>query len=157
IMLALGAVSVIPALLVGAARLLMPIAERIRRSMLAIALAEVQGTATRSIALAGVAALAVYGSVAVLGARGDLIDGLDAATAQLFDTADVWVTPAGNNPLLTDSFTTGAMQAINRAPGVASVRTYQASFVDVGNRRLWIRARSPGDKSLIQASQLRHG
>ena len=158
ILLALGALCAVPALLVGTVRALMPMAERMRRSMLAIALAEVQGTATRSIALAGVAALAVYGSVAVAGAREDLIRGLDAATTQSFDTASIWVTPRGNNPLLTDSFSaTGPTAAITAVPGVASVRTYQASFIDVGVRRLWIRARAEGDSSPIQASQLLQG
>jgi putative ABC transport system permease protein len=157
ILLAVGALLVVPWLLVAVVRTLMPAAERMRRSMLAIALAEVEGTATRSIALAGVAALAVYASAAVVGAREDLIRGLDAATRQLFDTADVWVTPAGNNPLLTDSFNASAAASIAGEPAVASVRTFQASFVDVGNRRLWIRARPAADSSMVQASQLLHG
>jgi putative ABC transport system permease protein len=156
-LLAVGALSVVPGLLVAVVRTLMPAAERMRRSMLVIALAEVEGTATRSIALAGVAALAVYATVAVVGAREDLIRGLDAATKQFFDTANVWVTPAGNNPLLTDSFDANAVVRIAHAPGVASVRTFQASFVDVGDRRLWVRARPPTDSSMIQASQLLHG
>jgi putative ABC transport system permease protein len=157
-LLALGGLCAVPALLVSAVRILMPVAERMRRSMLAIALAEVEGTATRSIALASVATLAVYGSVAVVGAREDLIGGLDAATVQLLDTADVWVTPVGNNPFLTDSFSAQpATRAILGVPGVAAVRTYQSSFLDLGARRVWVRARPAGDRDLIQASQLRQG
>jgi putative ABC transport system permease protein len=157
-LLALGALSAVPALLVVAVRGLMPIAERLRRSMLAIALSEVQGTATRSIALTTVAALAVFGSVAVIGAREDLIGGLNEATVQLLNTADVWVTPVGNNPFLTDSFTAQpAAAAIQRVPGVLSVRRYQGSFLDVGQQRMWIRARPMGDRAMVQASQLVQG
>jgi putative ABC transport system permease protein len=158
ILLALGTLCVIPALLVAVIAGLMPAAERMRRSMLPIALAEAQGTATRSIALASVAGLAIYGSVAVLGTREDLIRGLDAGTVQFFGTANVWVTPVGNNPVLTDTFpSTDAQAATTKAPGIASVRVYQGSFLDVGARRLWIRARPVGDRQLIQASQLIRG
>jgi len=158
ILLALGALLLAPAVLVSTVAVLMPAAERMRRSMLPIALAEVEGTALRSISLAGVAALAVYGSVAVLGAREDLIRGLDADTVQFFDSAQLWVTPAGNNPLLTDRFdATEARAAAADAAGVASAQIYQGSFVDIGTRRLWVRARPSGDTAVIQASQLLRG
>ncbi len=75
ILLALATVFAVPALLTAVVASLWPAAERARRSVLPIALAEVQGTATRSLALAGVAALAIYGSLAVEGARADLIRG----------------------------------------------------------------------------------
>jgi putative ABC transport system permease protein len=157
-LLALGAVCAVPALLIVVVRAMMPVTERMRGSMLAIALSEVDGTATRSIALASVAAVALFGSVAVVGARDDLVHGLDAATVEFFNPADVWVAPVGNNPFLTDGFNPrGVQEAILRAPGIASVRTYQGSFLDVGPRRLWIRARSPDDRTMIQASQLLHG
>jgi putative ABC transport system permease protein len=158
VLLAVGALSFVPVLLVVAIRGLMPTSERMPNSMLAVALSEVEGTATRSIALAGVAALAVYGSVAILGAREDLIRGLNAAVAQYLDTADLWVSPAGNNPFQTDSFSApGAQAMIASVPGVASVRSYQGSFLDIGSRRLWIRARPAGDRRLIQSSQLLQG
>jgi putative ABC transport system permease protein len=129
-----------------------------RRSMFAIALAELEGTATRSIALAGVAALAVYGSVATQGARHDLLRGLDAAVVQYLNTADLWVTTTGENFFTNESFSdAGSAAAIAHAAGVASVRTYQASLLDVGDRRMWIRARPSTDPTLIQSSQLIRG
>ena len=158
VLIALGTLCVVPALLVATIRGLAPMSERLRRSMLPIALAEAQGTATRSIALASVAALAVYGSVAVLGTREDLIRGLDTDTSEFFGTANIWVTPAGNNPFLTDSFaSTQPQAAISSASGVVSVRPYQGSFLDVGTRRIWIRARPAADREPIQASQLVDG
>jgi putative ABC transport system permease protein len=156
-LLALVALCVVPALMVAAVRSLMPGAERLRSGMLAIALSELEGTATRSIALASVAALAVFGSIAVIGAREDLTRGLDEATVEFLNTADIWVTPAGNNPFLTDPLGRADAAQIASAPGIASVRPYQGSFLDVGPRRIWIRARPPGDRELIQASQLMRG
>ena len=138
-------------------RIIKPVSERLRGSMLALALVELDATATRSVALAGVAALAVYGMTAIQGARHDLITGLDTALVQYLDTADVWVT-TDNNFLTINSFQDhGALANIARTPGISSVREYQGGLLDVGTRRLWIRARPSGDDALIQASQLLHG
>jgi putative ABC transport system permease protein len=134
-----------------------PISERLPGSMLALAIVELDATATRSIALAGVAALAVYGMVAIQGARHDLINGLDAALVQYLNTADIWVT-TDNNFLTINSFQDrGARAKIARSPDVTSAREYQGELLDVGTRRLWIRARPADDDALIQASQLLHG
>ncbi len=155
--LALAAFCLVPPIFVLAINLLRPLTERMRGSMLALAVVELDATATRSVALAGIAALAVYGMVAVQGARHDLIAGLDSAVVQYLDTADIWVT-TNDNFLTIDSFNAnGATQAIARTPGVASVREYQGDLLDVGTRRLWIRARPAGDSALIQASQMLHG
>ena len=158
ILLGVAVLSLIPALLVFVVYALTPLAARLRRSMLAIALIELRGTATRSIALAGVAALAIYGTVAVQGARQDLLGGLHRAVVQYLDTADIWVTTAGANFLTVNDFSdSGLPESIGRAPGVASVRVYQGALLDVRDRRVWIRARPPTDRTMIQASQLLRG
>ncbi len=157
VVLALAVFCLILPIFVLVVRSIKPFSERVKGSMLALAVVELDATATRSVALAGVAALAVYGLVAIQGARHDLVSGLDAALVQYLDTADVWVT-TDNNFLTIDSFQAhGAAAAIASSPGVASVREYQGVLLDVGTRRLWIRARPVGDSSLIQASQLLHG
>jgi putative ABC transport system permease protein len=156
--LALAAVCVIPAAFAAILSLLAPLAERIRGSMLSVAIVELRASATRSIALAAVATLAVYGSVAIGGARSDLIHGLETAIAEYEGTADIWVT-AGQSVFNTDSFKISAaqQQALAHAPGIAAVRSYQGALLDVGSRRLLIRARDPRDSSMIQPSQLLHG
>ncbi len=155
--LALAAIALIPAIFAAAIRVLSRAGERIHGSMLVIAVTELRSTATRSIALAGVAALAVYGSVAIGGARQDLLHGLDNAFGQYLATADIWVTSGGND-LTTNSFpAAGAPAAILKAPGVASVRDYQGAFLDVGERRMWIIARPSDDPTMIPASQMLHG
>lgn len=130
---------------------------RRRDSTISLAAIELNATATRSIALIAVAALAVYGSVAIQGARADLTRGLDEAVVEYLDTAQVWV--AANDKFLTvDSFKDdGAAALIARAPGVAAVRVYEGGLLDVGSRSLWIRARSPLDDRMIQKSQLLEG
>lgn len=157
VVLALAAFCLVLPIFTLVVRGVKPLSERMRGSMLALAVVELDATATRSVALAGVAALAVYGMIAIQGARHDLISGLDTAVVQYLDTAEVWVT-TDDNFLTIDSFhVPGAQAAIARSPDVASVREYQGGLLDVGTRRLWIRARPAADAQLIQASQLLHG
>ncbi len=157
ILLALAVPCLVPALFEVVLTALRALARQLRGSALSLAAIELNATAARSIALIGVAAIAVYGSVAIEGARDDLGRGLDRAVVEYLDTAQVWV--AANNDFLTiDPFKDrGASAAIARAPGVASVRTYQGGLLDVGSRVLWIRARSANDSRMIQASQLLEG
>ena len=157
--LVLTPICFIPLVFAVTVRALRPLGERIRGSMLALALVELDQTATRSIALAAIAALAVYGSVTLQGGRHDLVAGLDHAATEYLDAADVWVTPANNDYLTIDSFnaTTTMRSAIARAPGVASVRVYRGSLLDVGERRLWIRAQPPQNTNPIPATQLLDG
>lgn len=155
--LALASLCFIPAAFSGAAHVLGRISRRISGSMLPIAVMELRATTTRSIALAGVGALAVYGSVAVEGAHHDLVRGLDGNFGQFLATTDLWVTTGGDD-LTTNSFKAPGLEArIAHAPGVASVRAYQGGLLDDGNRRLWIIARAPNDRGMIPASQLRDG
>jgi putative ABC transport system permease protein len=129
----------------------------VRSSALIVVVSELRATTTRSVALAGIAALAVYGSVAIGGARADLIRGLDVNFDEYLQTAEVWVTTGGND-LTTNAFDApGATAAVSRLAQVGSVRAYQGGFLDVGSRRLWIIARPPDDSPALPASQLLAG
>jgi putative ABC transport system permease protein len=155
--LALVAICLIPAVFVTVVGALARIGERIPGSMLVIAVTELRSTATRSIALAGVAALAVYGSVAIGGARADLLNGIDGAISHYFNTADIWVVN-GDDIFNTNSFTAaGSAAKIARLPGVRAVRAYQGGLLDVGVRRLWVRARAANDPAMLEAGQLVSG
>lgn len=157
-LLAVAAVTVIPAICALAIRALSSLSEGMKGSMLAIATDELASTATRSAVLAAVAALAVYGLVAVGGARSDLTHGLDEAISQYLNTADVWVTPRGENVYTTASFRAGSIPAaIGGEPGVSSVRLYGGALLDVGKRRMWVRARPANDPSVLQSSQMMEG
>lgn len=155
--LALASLCLIPAVFSGVASGLPLLSERVRSSALIVALAELRATTTRSVALAGIVGIAVYGGVAIGGARDDLLRGISQASTQYFDTADIWVT-SGRDVFNTNSFAPqGPAAALSRAPGVGSVRVYQGGLLDVGERRMWVRARPAGDSTVLEASQLRQG
>ncbi len=155
--LALCILAAIPGLFACLARGLRWTGERVRSSALIVVVSELRATTTRAVALAGIAALAVYGSVAIGGARDDLLHGLDANFTEYLQTADIWITTGGND-LTTNAFAAGGeAAAIARAPGVASVRAYQGGFLDVGPRRMWIIGRPSGDAPLVPASQVLSG
>jgi putative ABC transport system permease protein len=155
--LALTTLLLIPAMFAGIAHALPWLGDHSRSSALVVAVSELRATSMRAVALAGIVGLAVYGSVAIGGARGDLIRGIDHATTQYFGTADIWV-GTGHDIFNVNRFAPGhTMAAIARAPDVASVRAYQGGLLDVGARRLWIRARPSRDPQMLEASQLLHG
>ena len=130
--LALATICLIPAVFWSVARWLPRTTERVRGGALIVALSELRATTTRSIALAGIVGLAVYGGIAIGGARNDLLGGIERATDQYFATADVWVT-SGADVFNTNNFAPGApAAAIAHAPGVAAVRAYQGGLLDVG-------------------------
>ncbi len=155
--LALATVCLMPAVLSGVARSLPRLVEHSHSATVIVAVSELRAITTRSIALAAIIGLAVYGSVAIGGARDDLLRGIETATAQYHDTADIWVT-TGNDVFNTNSFLPGATPAkIARVAGVRSVRTYQGGLIDVGARRLWVRARPASDPAMFESSQLERG
>lgn len=128
-----------------------------RLNMLAVALMELRATTTRSMALAAVAALAVYGSVSIGGARNDLVRGLDRHTREWLSNADIWVTTGGQD-LMTNSFATPpGLAALKRSPGVEAVRVHQGGFLDVGSRRIWLIGRPINDRTMIPPSQMLDG
>ncbi len=158
VVLALAALCLIPLLFRATSRMLKGFARRYHGGMVAVAAIEIDGTATRSIALAGVAALAVYGVVAVGGARHDLLRGLDNAIAEEWGSAPVWVTPDGNI-FDADSFRIQSPgNPFARAGGaIASVHIHQGGFLDLGTHRIWIRAVPANNSTMVLSSQLLKG
>ncbi len=156
-LLAVAAVCLVPFVShTGIIGLLRPLGER-SKGVLPIALVELEATATRSIALAAIAGLAVYGSLAIGGARSDLIHGVESAIHQDSDTAQLWVT-SGDNVFNTDSFKTGNVpRELARAPGVSAVRADQGGLLTVGDRRMLIRGHEPGIPTIVQSSQILQG
>jgi putative ABC transport system permease protein len=94
---------------------------------------------SRSIAVAATGAIAVFGSVAIETAHGDLQAGLNRVAHGLNATTDLWVLPAGVvDSLATTSFRGPAAMDIGRLPTVARVEAYRGSFLDIGDRRAWV-------------------
>lgn len=155
--LALCALCFVPAAITVSLWLLARISDNIRGSAAQLTVAELRATATRSVALTCIVALAVYGSVAVGGARHDLLDGLDSAIVQNWSAASAWITP-DENIFDADNFRgTDALRALARVPAVSHVYAYQGGFLDVGTHRLWIRARPSNNPQMVLSTQLVDG
>lgn len=148
----------VPTLFAALVRVMDAAARRLRQNMLVVALIGAQSTMTRSIAVAAIAAVAVFGSITLSGSREDLIRGLFAGYNDHLRSADVWVTSAGRS-LTTDSFQLSPRQLarLRSDPALASVRVYQGGMYDLGERRIWVIARPRADRPIIPASQLLEG
>ncbi len=109
----------------------------------------------RSLAIAATGATAVFGSVAIQGARTNLQRGLDSSSRDLAGTGEVWVTAAGSqNVLATTPFRPWAAERLARLPDVRSVGLARGSFTDFGGRRVWMIAPPSSIAHPIPPSQL---
>jgi putative ABC transport system permease protein len=98
----------------------------------------------RSLAVASTGALAVFGTVAVAGAQDNLQNGLNSASHEWNRAADIWVYPAGDdNSLATTPFSASIASKVDHLEDVRSVSIYRGSFLNVGDRRVWVIAPSP--------------
>ncbi len=112
----------------------------------------------RSTAIAATGAIAVFGSVAIQGAHEDLQSGLDRLAHELNATTELWVSPAGAaNALTTTPFHGVDAVMLARLPGVRAVNIYRGSFLDLGERRVWVLASSRTDKQLIPPGEIVQG
>jgi putative ABC transport system permease protein len=125
-----------------------------------VAVSELQSPSTwaRTVAIASTGAIAVFGSVSVSGAHSDLQRGLDRSAHDVTSPADVWAFPHGRSNLLaTTPFRPTAAHTLARLPGVRAVLLYRASFLNVGDRRVWVSAQPAAQTSIIPTHQLVDG
>jgi putative ABC transport system permease protein len=125
-----------------------------------VAVMELRAGRTRALAISATGAIAVFGSVAIQAAHGDLLHGLENAAHDMNAFTDVWVSPAGSyNLLQTAPFqATPATQAkLERLPGVRAVRIYRGGLLDWGDRRIWTIAPPRASIPLLPASQIVEG
>ncbi len=112
-------------------------------------------TRVRSLAVALLAAVAVFGVVEFHGVATNLQRGLDASARGLDSSADIWITPRGSSSLLsTVTFAPLNSENLARIAGVSRVGVYRGSFLDWGARRLWIIAPASSSLSVVPRSQL---
>ncbi len=115
-------------------------------------------TRVRSLGVAATGAIAVFGSVAITGAQHNLEHGLERTAHEWNRVADLWVSPPGEpNTLGTTSFPSAIANKLVGLPGVRSVGLYRGSFLDVGNRRVWVIAPSPTATQPLPSRQLTDG
>jgi putative ABC transport system permease protein len=132
----------------------------LRSAATKVALLELRNpdTRTRSLAIAATGAIAVFGSVAIQGAHGNLQRGLDRTATRLISVTDVWVSVAGaTNTLATTPFSTVSAARLEKLPGVRSLAIYRGSFLDLGDRRVWIVAPPSSSPAPVPAGSLLRG
>lgn len=115
-------------------------------------------TRVRSLAVAATGAIAVFGSVAITGAQHSLQNGLDRTAYEWNHVTDLWVSPSGaDNTLATTPFPVSVASRLTRLAGVQSVSIYRGSFLNVGDRRVWVIAPARTSPQLIPSGQLSAG
>ena len=124
-----------------------------RMSTLALALGGLRTTTLRSVALAATGAVALFGSVALGGARSDLLAGIHSFARGYAADAPIWISEPGDNQATGQLHTAGLGARIARLDGVARVESFQGSFMTLGPRRVWVIARPPGGASHVLAGQ----
>jgi putative ABC transport system permease protein len=141
-LLALAAVLCVPILFRGALRLGEAIAQRFqaRLKLLPLALESLRETTLRSLALVATGAAALFGAVALGGARDDLLRGIGGFSTHYAQEAAIWVVSPNDNQSVT-AFSSGDRELrIARLPGVESVSAVGGGLLDFGKRRVWVLA-----------------
>jgi putative ABC transport system permease protein len=157
-LLALATVLTVPLVLTSVLRAARALAERHQRlTILPVALSSLRVTTLRSLALAAIGAVALFGSVALGGSRGDLLRGIKGFAHSYAADASIWVGNPEDNQATVDFLEEGQAARIAQISGVESVRPFQGGFLELGNRRVWIIARPPGANRQVLDSQISGG
>jgi putative ABC transport system permease protein len=150
--------ALLPAILSGTLAVLDRLRRRIPSVVPPIAVGELQSAGSRSVAIAAIAGIAVFGSTAIESAHRDLQRALDTASHELSSVTDLWVSAAGGaNALATVPFSPDAILAIAATPHVAAVGVYRGSLLDVGDRRVWVMGPPRGSTGMIPADEVVEG
>jgi putative ABC transport system permease protein len=157
-LLALGTLLAIPTTFALVTRVMEAVIERVPRlATLTVALLAMRATTLRSLALAATGAVAVFGSVAIGGARDDLLDGIGEFTSDYVGTADLWIVNPFDNQATNDFRRNGLVHRVSAVPGVSAVREFRGSFLDFEGRRAWVLARPRTDLEMLPPSNVIEG
>ena len=155
VLLAFATMLAVPLALSGVLRVAGAAAMRYRKlTLTAAALTSLRATTVSSLALAATGAVALFGSVALGGSRADLLRGIDGYTSHYVAGANVWVLDPHDNQAIDDFIAGGRADTLARLPGVSGVRTFQGSFVNLGERRLWAIAWPRGTPLTLLSGQI---
>lgn len=155
ILLALATVLVIPLAFASTLRVAQALARRSERlTILPVALISLRSTGLRSLALVTTGAIAIFGAVALGGARGDLLRGLRGFAQANVADGQLRVVSPGYTPETTSFQADGYAARVAGLPGVASVHSVQSEFMDLPDRRVVILARPPSSDTALLATQL---
>jgi putative ABC transport system permease protein len=159
--LALASVCTVPLAFGGVLRLASAVSERYKQlNILEVALTPLKATTLRTLALAATGAVALFGSVALGGAREDLLRGIHGFAHSYSADASIWVGDTSDGQETVDFRAGEDARRIARVPGVASVQAFQGGFLELGRthpRRVWVIARPPGAERDVLRSQIVQG
>jgi putative ABC transport system permease protein len=158
VLLAATAMLLVPLALAAVIDLARRFAQRFERyAILPVALSSLRSTALRSLALAGTGAIALFGSVALGGARSDLTHGIRGFAHSYSADASIWVGSPGDNQAVITFAPGDLRQRIAALPGVAAVQSFQGGFLQLQGRRVWVLARPKDAERDVLASQIEGG
>ena len=126
-------------------------------TILPVALSSLRATSLRPLALAATGAVALFGAIALGGARGDLVRGIERFAHSYSSDADIWVGTPGDNQATVEFQPGDTAARIARLPGVRSVRAFQGGFMQMDGRRVWVIARPPGSQREVLETELLQG
>ena len=134
--LALASVCSVPLAFAGVLRLARALSDRYKRlAILEVALTPLKATTLRTLALAATGAVALFGSVALGGAREDLLRGIHSFAHSYSQDASIWVSTPGDNQATSDFVNDGQAARIAQVPGVQHVNVFQGGFLELGSTR----------------------
>ncbi|HEU4738255.1 MAG TPA: FtsX-like permease family protein [Solirubrobacterales bacterium] len=109
-------------------------------------------TRIRGVAVAATGAIAIFASVALQGARLDIQRGMDRSIQEQVRIAPVWaMAPGGANLLATVPFDP---PDIAPPPGIERLDGYRGSFLDIGDRRVWVLGPPASARSSLLGGQV---
>jgi putative ABC transport system permease protein len=124
-----------------------------------LAVAELRGSPTRSIALFATGTIALFLMVLIGGSVADVQRAVSAGAEQTGLSADLWIRPSGAaNVYAAQPFaSTETQRALRRLPLVSSILPFRSSFLDLRNRRVWIIGSPSQARATVAPVQLAHG
>ncbi len=141
--LVLAALLLLPSVIDAGVRGFERLQSRLGSPAAALAVVELRSllARTRILAIAATAAIAVVGGAMIQGSRSNLQAGLTASFHTISSAADLWVSPAtGDNLFATIPFHEIPLAPLRRLAGVRAASVYRASFLNVGDRRVFVEA-----------------
>jgi putative ABC transport system permease protein len=158
VLLVVALLLVLPIALAASLAIVRALARTIVTAVGHVAAMELGAARARAVAITATGAIAVFGSVAIQGARGDLLAGLENAAREANASTDVWVSPAGSYNLLnTTPFAPVQQAKLARLPGVRAVNLYCGGLLDYRDRRTLVIAPARLSTPLLPKGQLLQG
>jgi putative ABC transport system permease protein len=158
VLLALATMLAVPITLAGVMRATALLGEHYQRlTLLPVALTGLRATTLRSMALAATGAVALFGSIALGGARADLLRGIGQVAERFSGDAQLWVISPLDNQATVSFPPRDYATRLAALGAVSSVGAYQGSFIDWGKRRPWIIARPANATASVLEGQILQG